>query len=78
MEKPVPFYESQTGREKESMLRKIMRFFFVFFNIIFMIIGMFMIMTGTVLWVVFRSSGLSITEVAGGCALGKFNYDKMQ
>lgn len=57
---------------KESMLRKIMRFFFVFFNIIFMIIGMFMIMTGTVLWVVFRSSGLSITDVAGGCALGNF------
>lgn len=57
--------------EKESVFRKILRFFFVFFNIIFMSLGFIMIMTGVVLWIVFRESGMSIADVAGGAALGK-------
>ena len=57
--------------EKESVLIKILRFLFVFFNIIFMSIGFLMIIMGVVLWIVFRESGLSITDVAGGCALGR-------
>ena len=61
--------------EKEGILKKIMRFFFVFFNIIFMSIGMLMIIAGVVLWIVFRESGMSITDIAGGCALGKFKQN---
>lgn len=57
--------------EKESVFKKILRFFFVFFNIMFMSIGFLMITMGVVLWIVFRESGLSIADVAGGCALGK-------
>ena len=59
------------GEGKDSVLTTIMRFFFVFLNIIFMSIGIFMIIMGVILWIVFLESGLSITDVAGGCALGK-------
>lgn len=60
------------NEEKESTFKKIMRFLFVFFNVIFMFVGFMMIMSGVLLWIIFRESGLSITDVAGGCALGKF------
>ena len=57
--------------EKESGLRKTMRFFFLFLNIIFMSLGLFMVTMGAILWIVFRESGMSIADVAGGCALSK-------
>lgn len=57
--------------KKESIFIKIIRILFLFFNIIFMAFGIMMIITGVVLWIVFRDSGMSIFDVLSGTSFGK-------
>lgn len=57
--------------KKESVLIKIMRILFLFFNIIFMGFGIMMIISGVVLWIVFRDSGMSVFDVLDGTPFGK-------
>lgn len=59
--------------KEESIIIKIVRILFLFFNIIFMGIGIMMIITGVVLWIVFRDAGMSILDVLDGTPFGK-NY----
>lgn len=57
--------------KKESIIIKILRILFLFFNIVFMGFGIMMIIFGVVLWIVFRDSGMSIIDVLDGTAFGK-------
>ena len=57
--------------KKESIIIKIVRILFLFFNIIYMGFGIMLIITGVVLWIVFRDAGMSIIDVLDGTAFGK-------
>ena len=60
---------------KESVFKKICRVLFLFLNIVFMAFAIMMLITGVVLWIIFREAGLSIVNVAGGLPLSKKLHD---
>lgn len=57
--------------KKEGIIIKIVRFLFLFFNILLLGFGIMLIITGVVLWIVFRDAGLSFFDVLEGTPFGK-------
>ena len=63
--------KSEDGEEKDSTIKIIVRIIFVFLNIVLMAFAIMMLLTGVILWIVFRDSGISVANVAGGLPLSK-------
>ncbi len=61
---------------KEGICKKLLRGIFLVLNIFFLAVAILMIIMGSTLWIVFRGSGLSILDVAGGAPLGKTGKQK--
>ncbi len=57
--------------QKEGICKKILRGIFLLLNIFLMTLAILMIIMGVTLCIIFRSSGMSILDVAGGASLGK-------
>lgn len=71
-QRPASTIASAKEEPKEGTCKKIMRVIFLLLNIFILAIAILMIIMGTTLWIVFRESGLSISEVAGGAPLSKW------
>lgn len=68
---PVPAAAKPTEDEhKEGICKKILRGIFLLLNIFVMTLAILMIIMGVTLWIIFRSSGMSILDVAGGASIG--------
>lgn len=60
----------QETEQKEGICKKILRGIFLLLNIFVMTLAILMIIMGVTLWIIFRSSGMSILDVAGGASIG--------
>lgn len=58
-------------KKKEGILKKILRVIFLLLNIVVMAFAIMMLITGVILWIVFREAGMSILDVAEGLPLSK-------
>lgn len=59
----------ETAKKKEGICKKLLRILFLILNIFIMILAVMMIFVGSIIWILFRESGLSIISVAGGAPL---------